>query len=94
MAQLVGFDLAACGYFLATVAAHAGDTGELGARSAKTGTIIGSPPYRSTERHAFVLTTASPAAYILRLMLERGTRASCSQIELRFTSTLLPAIVA
>jgi hypothetical protein len=35
--------LAACGYFLAAAAARAGDTGESDARSANTGTIIGSP---------------------------------------------------
>jgi FdhE protein len=53
-----------CGYFLAAVAARAGDTGESDARSANTETIIGSPLYRSRESHTFASTTVIPATLI------------------------------
>src|ERR1700751_1125305 len=79
--------LAAYDYFLAAVAAHAGDTGELGARSAKARTIIGSLPWPSRERNIFVSTTASPAAPISKPIMGREASPSFWRIGLRFTST-------
>src|SRR4029077_9906158 len=84
--------LAAYGSFLAAVAVHAGDTGELGARSAKARTIIGSPRWPLRERNTFVSITASPAAPISKPILGREASSSFWRIGLRFTSTLSPVI--
>ena len=77
----------------AAAAGFAGDIGELGAPSAKVRTTIGSPPWRSKEKNTFALTTANLAAPISRPTMGRRARPSFWRIGLRFSSTLLPAIV-